>query len=213
MAQIRRVIGLYVTKKTANVYAHSQSIAVEEVFTGSNMMCPDCTLKVEAERCCTGDNVDDSSDMDSIADTDDTDDATDDGMEVVKDLDYWKSEATKSERVSMLLCEWYRTKCVALDALTSSSGEKLRFLENELVRQKASSSEKAVLVANERSRERTMQTHQTMDSENAYNAVVREGKRARETITGLQMEVGQLEAEAVDLAAYHEQYSVRKRKR
>jgi hypothetical protein len=174
------------------------------------MMCPDCTLKVKAERICTGDD-DESSDMDSIADSDGG--SVSDCTEVVKDLDYWESKATSGERVSVMLCEWYRTKCVELDALTSSSGEKIRFLENELVRLKASSSEKAALGANELSRQQTVHTHHKIESKSAYNAVVNAGKRAQETITDLQMEVEKMETEAVDLAAYHEEFSVRKRRR
>ena len=162
-------------------------------------------LKEEDESICTSSS---DSDEDSASDVD-----NDDVDEVVKDLDYWKEQAVKSGRVSTLLCDWFRSKSVAMDNLTSSSTEKIQFLENELARVHASSSEKAGLVANEMLRERISNTRQLVESTKAYNAVVREGKRARETITKLESDVEEMEMTAVDIAAYHAENSVPKRKR
>ena len=161
-------------------------------------------LKEEDESICTSSS---DSDEDTASDVDD------EGVEVVKDLNYWKEQAAKSGRVSTLLCDWFRSKSIAMDNLTSSSTEKIQFLENELARVHASTSEKAGLVANETLRERISNTRQLVESTKAYNAVVREGKRAQEVITKLEADTQEMEESAADLAAFHEANSVPKRKR
>jgi hypothetical protein len=178
------------------------------------MLCPSCTTAAYNATGCTR-SVDDedetgSDNTDSVMGSDESGDEDDDS-DVVKDLDYWKMEADKSSRVSLLLCEWYRTKSVALDNLKSSSTEKIQFAENELARLQSSSSEKAKMVANEMLRERVANAHERVESSKAYSAVVREGKRARVTITELEGEVEQMETAAGVLAAYHAENSVPKR--
>jgi hypothetical protein len=177
------------------------------------MLCPSCTTAAynAADSNCSVDDEDGTGadNTDSVMGSDESGDEDDDS-DMVKDLEYWKMEADKSSRVSLLLCEWYRTKSVALDNLKTSSTEKIQFAENELSRHQASSSEKATMVANEMLRERVANSRERVESCKAYSAVVREGKRARATITELESEVEQMETAAGVLAEYHAENSVPK---
>jgi hypothetical protein len=132
---------------------------------------------------------------------------------VVKDLEYWKAEAEKTERVANTLCVWYRAKSDALVDLKCSSADKLQFTENELARYIASSSEKEKLVANEMERERVSTRVLLQESRDECNTAILAGKRSRLIITGLLDDIEEMEVNATDLAAYHAEFSTHKRRK
>jgi hypothetical protein len=181
--------------------------------------CVNNPMIAEKETCPYSDFEDSDSDASCMSHDSDceyfdgADEEADEKPLVVKDLEYWKAEAKKADKVSDILATWNAAKDNDLKNLKSSTVDKLKLADNEMRRLIESSLERAQVLANEVARNRATAKHKLRLTREAHAVSIGEGKRYRDTISDLKSEILSMEQDADKLAAYHTEFSVRKRPR